>query len=75
MRVEAVVSQQGHKVDDLVDVLVVVGFVGDKHPACDGETQMIEGRGGRGPEAPVVASLTLLQGERRAVRRRVVASE
>lgn len=31
MSVEAVVSQQSHKLDDLVDVLVVVGFVGDKH--------------------------------------------
>lgn len=43
MRVEAVVSQQSHKVDDLVDVLVVIGFVGDKHPPCVQETPMIGG--------------------------------
>lgn len=43
MRVKAVVSQQSHKVDDLIDVLVVIGFVGDKHPPCIQETQMIEG--------------------------------
>lgn len=43
MRVEAVVSQQSHKVDDLIDVLVVIGFVGDKHPPCVQETQVIEG--------------------------------
>lgn len=33
MRVEAVVSQQSNKVDDLVDVLVVVCFICDKDPS------------------------------------------
>lgn len=41
--VEAVVSQQSHKVDDLVDVLVVVGLVGDKHPPCVQDTQTVAG--------------------------------
>lgn len=34
MCVEAVVSQQGHKFDDLVDVLVVVRLVSDKDLPC-----------------------------------------
>lgn len=34
MRVEAVVSQQGDQVDDLADVFVAVGLVGDKHLPC-----------------------------------------
>lgn len=34
MRIKAVVSQQSNKVDDLIDVLVVVRFVRDKDPPC-----------------------------------------
>lgn len=34
MSVKAVVSQQSHELDDLVDVLVVVGFVRYKDPPC-----------------------------------------
>lgn len=34
MCVEAVVPQQSHEVDDLVDVLVVISLVGDEHPPC-----------------------------------------
>lgn len=40
--VKAVVPQQSHKVDDLVDVLVVVRLIGDKHPPCIQETQTNE---------------------------------
>ena len=34
MCIEAVVSQQSNKVDDLIHVLVVVCFVSDKNPPC-----------------------------------------
>lgn len=34
MCIKAVVSQQSNKVDDLVDVLVVVRFVRDEDPPC-----------------------------------------
>jgi len=34
MSIKAVVSQQRHKVDDLVDVLVVVRFVSDEDLSC-----------------------------------------
>lgn len=34
MCIKAVVSQQGNKVDDLIDVLVVVRFVRDEDPPC-----------------------------------------
>lgn len=42
VRVKAVVPQQSHKVDDLVDVLVVVGLVGDKDPPYVPEKQMLK---------------------------------
>lgn len=39
VRVEAVVPEQGSEVDDVVDVLVVVRFVGDKNPPWRGEEE------------------------------------
>lgn len=35
MRVKAVVPQQSHKFDDLVDMLVVVCFVSDEDTPCN----------------------------------------
>lgn len=34
MRIKAIVSQQSNEVDDLIDVLVIVGFICDKHSSC-----------------------------------------
>lgn len=34
MRIKAVVSQQCNEVDDLIDVLIVVRFIRDKHSSC-----------------------------------------
>lgn len=34
MGIKAIVSQQSNKVDDLVDMLVIIGFICDKHPPC-----------------------------------------
>lgn len=34
MRIKAVVSQQSNKVDDLIDMLIVVCFVSDKDLPC-----------------------------------------
>lgn len=49
MCVKAVVSQQSNKVDDLVDVLVVVRFVRDEDPPCIQERGI--NTGGRVPES------------------------
>lgn len=34
MRIKAVVPQQSNKFDDLIDMLVIVSFVSDKHLPC-----------------------------------------
>lgn len=40
MCVKAVVSQQSHKFDDLIDMLVVVSLVGNKDLPCVEEQQI-----------------------------------
>lgn len=43
MRVEAVVPEQSSEVDDVVQVFVVVGLVGDKNPPWIQRESLIDG--------------------------------
>ncbi len=79
MRIKAVVSQQSNKVDDLINMFVVVRFVSDKDPSCIQEQQIKSERseqqlGQWRDYLQTHWTLTLLQRERRAMRRVLLLS-
>lgn len=65
MSVEAVVSQQSNKLDDLVDVFVVVGFVRDEDPPCV-QRRTVRGGSAAAPSAAAAAAETYSAPERAA---------
>lgn len=71
MCIKAVVSQQSNKVDDLIDVLVVVRFVRYEDPPCIQEQEINNGGSAQYSILNTLqtcwSTLTLLQRERRAV--------